>query len=357
MEYNWFKRLKVVEFASVLAGPLVGTFLAELGAEVIKIENPRTNGDVTRSWKLPSENPENKTSAYFHAANWGKEHITLDLREPRDLLKAKSYVRSADIVISNFTERAATSFGLNYEQTSQLKPGLIQVEIRSFAETPERPAYDVVLQAESGFLSMMGTEEGTPCRMPVAMIDMLAAHQAKEALLIALLKRETDRKGSRIRISLEEAAIASLVNQGSNYLNTGIIPGRIGILHPNIAPYGETVVSRDQEEIVLAVTTDKQFGNLCDLIKHPDLKSDIKYASNSARVANRARFLKILRSEFRKHTASYWRNKLIRLNIPFGSVLNLKQVFEMDTARNLVRNDKSITEPSESIRTSVFDIQ
>jgi crotonobetainyl-CoA:carnitine CoA-transferase CaiB-like acyl-CoA transferase len=244
----FFKDLKVVELANVLAGPAVGLFFAELGAHVVKVENKLTDGDVTRSWKIPSENKNTSSSAYFASVNWNKTSIFVDLRDTADRQQVMELIKDADIVISNYKPGDDEKLQMGYEQLKKINPRLIYAHISGFANASSRTAYDLILQAETGFMYMNGTPESGPLKMPVALIDILAAHQLKEGILIALIKRLQTGKGSRVSASLEHAAIASLANQASNWLMTGYNHQPSGSLHPNIAPYGELFTTADSKK-------------------------------------------------------------------------------------------------------------
>ena len=193
-----FKNLKVIELANVLAGPAVGMFFAELGADVIKIENKTTNGDVTRSWKLTTENPNQKGSAYFASVNWNKKSLFLDLKDAFDKTKVLELIKDADIVIANYKKGDAEKLGMDYESLKKTNPKLIYAHISGFGEDSSRIAFDIVLQAETGFMFMNGTSESGPIKMPVALIDILAAHQLKEGVLVALIKRMQTNEGSKV---------------------------------------------------------------------------------------------------------------------------------------------------------------
>ena len=244
-----FKHLKVVELASVLAGPSAGLFFAELGAKVVKIENKKNGGDVTRSWKLPGEDRNKKDSAYFHSVNVNKKHLFLDLGNAKDHSRCIKEIANTDIVITNYKKGDDVKLKLSYKEIQKINPGIIYASINGFGENSSRTAYDLILQAESGFMSMNGEAGSEPLKMPVALIDVLAAHQLKEAILIALLKKQKSGKGSKISVSLFDSAVASLVNQATNWLVAGYLPKASGSLHPNIAPYGEIFKTKDKHLI------------------------------------------------------------------------------------------------------------
>src|SRR5258708_2997241 len=201
------QHLKVLELASVLAGPSVGQFFAELGAEVIKIENPKIGGDVTRGWKTPGE-PTDDRSAYFCSCNWGKKSVALDLTVQKDLEVVKSLTVKSDIGIASYKSGGGEKVGVSYLQSKTYNPQLIYGQITGYGSDDDRVGYDAVIQAETGFMALNGEQDGPPTKMPVALIDILAAHQLKEGLLLALLKREKTGGGSFVEVSLVQTAVA-----------------------------------------------------------------------------------------------------------------------------------------------------
>ena len=217
---NFFEGLTVIELASVLAGPATGMFFSELGARVIKIENALTGGDITRQWKLPSESLTSPVSAYYSSVNFNKEIQFMDLNSGAEKMKLYTLIQSADIVISNYKAGDAEKLGMDYPSLKKVNPQIIYAHLGGFPKGIKRVAFDVVLQAETGFMSMNGTSESGPIKMPVALIDVLAAHQLKEVLLLALLNREKTGSGAYVSTTLYESAIASLANQaGQTHLN------------------------------------------------------------------------------------------------------------------------------------------
>ena len=331
--------LKVLELASVLAGPAVGTFLAELGASVIKIENPKTGGDVTRSWKLASEDPTSDSSAYFASVNYGKEHRFFDLKVKEDLAQVQQLASESDIIIANYRKGQAERFGLDYKTLRAQNPKLIYANITGFGPDESRPAFDVVLQAETGYMFMNGQPENEPTKMPVALIDVLAAHQLKEAILLALLNREKGGEGALVEVSLFDAAVSALTNQASNWLMNGHIPQRIGSLHPNIAPYGEILCTKDDKMIVLAVGSDAQFASLCNVLELDGLVTDVRFSTNQQRIENRLVLNQLLQAKAGNVACGKLMDAFLAKNIPAGVVKNLKDVFESESAKNLVVED------------------
>ena len=218
--------LRVLELAGVLAGPSVGLFFAELGAKVYKVEAPK-GGDVTRHWRLPQEadaqsQPE---SAYYASVNWNKEVLWLDFKQAEDRAKIYALMPEIDVVLANYKAGSAQRLGMDFETLRQYQPKLIYAQLSGFgAEDEHRVAFDVVLQAESGFMHMNGQADSPPTKMPVALIDVLAAHQLKQAVLLGLWQREIDGQAHYFEVSLLRSALAALANQASNYLMLGHVP-------------------------------------------------------------------------------------------------------------------------------------
>ncbi len=360
---NWsqqdlfFEGLKVVELASVLAGPAVGMFFAELGAEVIKIENKSTQGDITRKWKSFNEPKRGDYSAYYCSINWGKQKILLDLEQQQEREHLYELVKSADVVVSNFKLASARKIGVDFDTLKGIKPNLIFAQLTAFGEHDDRLGFDVVLQAEAGFLYMTGEPDREPVKMPVALIDLLAAHQLKEGVLIALLKRMQTGEGSYITVSLLEAAVASLANQATNWLMAGHIPQRMGNQHPNIAPYGDVFYTQDQKAVVLAVGTDKQFEQLCQILNLIHLIEDDAYYTNEARVENRAKLNELLQVAFWQFTFSNLMTQFLKKSVPAGQVRTMPEVFEQPLAQAMIlKEDLLGYGTAKSVKTIAFKI-
>jgi crotonobetainyl-CoA:carnitine CoA-transferase CaiB-like acyl-CoA transferase len=363
MDYptDFFKGLKVVEFAAVLAGPAVGMFFSELGAEVIKIENSTTEGDMTRGWKAAGEDPNRQWSAYFAAVNWGKKHLFLDLNAPDDRQQAIELAIQADVVISNFKPSSALRMGLDEATLRAAHPRLIFAQINAFADpNDDAPAFDIVLQAEAGFLHMTGESmDRPPVRMPVAFIDALAAHQLKEAILLALLRRERTGLGSTVSTSLIESALASLLNQASNYLNNGLIPGRIGTRHPNIAPYGDSFLCADGRIVVLAVGTERQYERLCcDVLNRPDLATYPDYVTNLLRVRHREALCAELAPLIGRWEVDPLLDRCRKSGVPAARIRDMADVFALPEAQAMILTeampDGSV---SKRVRTNAFKMK
>jgi crotonobetainyl-CoA:carnitine CoA-transferase CaiB-like acyl-CoA transferase len=351
-----FKGLKVVDLSTVLAGPSVATFFSELGAEVVKIENKKTNGDVTRKWKLQSEG-ESDITAYFSSVNYKKSYLFLDLTSPEDQTQLKELIREADILVSNLKYGDDKKFGVSYEDVSTYNNKLIYAHLSGFISQHHRTAYDVALQAETGYMSMNGTKSSGPLKMPVALIDVLAAHQLKEGILCALIKRSIDGKGSYISTSLEASAVSALTNQATNYIMAGYEPELSGSEHPNISPYGETVTCSDNKQIVLAVGADKQFLHLCELLNIPEIASDKRFAANVDRVANREKLYEILSEPFRNRSRDEWMKELLERQIPAGAVHSLSELFARKEISDLILSEKINNTETKRVKSVVFEIK
>ena len=348
------KKLKVVELASVLAGPSVGVFFKELGSEVIKIENPKTNGDVTRSWKLELEDKNEPLSAYYASVNMGKKVLFLDYTKPDDYKVLLNILENTDILISNFKKGDALKFKLDYETLHLLYPKLIWASIVGFTNESDRVAYDLVLQAETGFMSMNGDSNSGPTKMPVALIDVLAGHQLKEGVLVALLERSWSGIGRKVTVSLYDTAVASLANQASNFLMTGQIPGLIGSLHPNIAPYGEIFVSNDGVKFTVAIGSNKQFNDLIAAFNFDSIIHSELFCDNKNRVSSRKKLEVIISKTVSVLPYSAIEVGFLKATIPFGKINNIKEVFENEEAKKLIKTETKDGYCMKAVKSNVF---
>lgn len=328
------QKLRVIELAAVLAGPSVGMFLAELGAEVIKVENPQ-GGDVTRSWKLAGETAETDRPAYFCSVNWGKKSVCLDLTKAEDQRKLATLLANADVLLTSFKPGDAEKFGLHWEKLHATYPRLIVGEISGYGPDQTRVGYDAIIQAEAGFTAINGLP-GQTFKMPVALVDVLAAHQLKAGLLLALWQRSVDGQGKRVHVSLLQAAIAALVNQGANYLVGGVEPQPLGNEHPNIVPYGRPFVCADGEVLVLAVGTDKQFESLCKLLGLDALATQPPFNTNEGRVKGREQLYALLDEAFARFKAAELLEQLHKAHIPAGKMHTMAAVADLPAARALL---------------------
>jgi crotonobetainyl-CoA:carnitine CoA-transferase CaiB-like acyl-CoA transferase len=341
--------IKVLELASVLAGPSVGTFLAELGAEVTKVENLRTKGDVTRSWKLPSEPEEQKHSAYFCSVNWGKRHLFLDLKSEEGHAEAMQLAKAADIIITNFKPGDDKKLRLDPLTVMAVNPNVIYGSITGYGEDDPRAAYDVVLQAEAGYMAMNGFADRPPLKFPLAIIDILAAHQLKEGLLLALYNKTRTGKGVHVTTSLFAAAVSALSNYATNWLMGGQLATRAASVHPNICPYGEIITCKDGNMIVLAVGSDRQFVSLCEALGCTEISSDPRFSTVQHRVANREQLMELLRSAALCLTANSLLENLHDRFVPAGAIRNLKEVFELPSSQHLLLHE-TMADGSHTVR-------
>lgn len=344
--------LTVVEFAGVLAGPSVGMFLAELGARVIKVENPAVGGDVTRHWTLGDERvtedddaaghgdgstSHGPPSPYFAAVNWGKESVSLDFQRPGDLDAARELASRADVVLSSYKPGDAKKFGLDYEAVSKGNPGVVYGEITAYGPDDERPGYDAVIQAATGFTYLNGEPDGPPLKLPVALMDVLAGHQLKEGVLLALLRRERTRKGAKVSVSLVRSGLAALVNQATNWLVAGVNPRRLGSGHPNIVPYGSSYATADGSRVVLAVGNDRQFAAFCEVLDAPELATDERFATNPSRVANRADLEDLLADLLAGRERDELLEELAGAGVPAGPILDVREALSQPAAQPLLQ--------------------
>ncbi len=329
-----FENLKVLELASVLAGPSVGQFFAELGAEVIKVENPHTAGDVTRSWKLPSESSQ--VSAYFASVNFNKKSIAIDLQSKEGLAVVHRLIEKVDIVITSFKMGDDVKLKLDYATIQKINPRILHGKITAYGNHDPRPGFDAIIQAESGFMYMNGEKGGKPSKMPVALVDVLAGHQLKEGILLSYIKLLKTGKGDSVSVSLFDAALSSLVNQASNWINAGQIPEKMGSQHPNIAPYGEVLESSDGQQIFLAVGNDRQFLSLCTVLQCSELSKEEAYKNNAGRVAHRSDLMQVLQRKAKQMTGAELLEGLLSKEVPAGKILNMKEVFELEPSKEML---------------------
>lgn len=317
--------LKVLELASVLAGPSVGQFFAELGADVVKVEAP-DSGDVTRSWRTPGESSE--IPSYFSCVNWGKRSISLDFKSKRDKEILDNLISKADVLIASFKPGSAQTLGLAYDQVKELNPSILYGQITGYGNDQDRVGYDAIIQAETGFMYLNSQPGGDPQKMPVALMDILAAHQLKEALLLALIRRMQSGKGSLVSVSLIEAGISSLANQATNYLAVGKDPVPTGSLHPNIAPYGEVFETRDHRKVLLAIGNNRQFFSLADLLGLAGLSRDSRFSENTPRVKHRTELFPLLQEGMRRFTLKQFLASCADRHIPAGEILTVGEALD-----------------------------
>jgi crotonobetainyl-CoA:carnitine CoA-transferase CaiB-like acyl-CoA transferase len=315
--------VRVLDLSRVLAGPYATMMLADLGADVLKIEHPE-RGDDTRHWGPPFAGSE---SAYFLSINRNKRSAGVDLKDPEGLEKVRKLAASADVLIENMRRGALEKLDLGYETLKENNPGLVYCSITGFGpgEDKDRPGYDFLIQARGGIMGITGFPDGEPTKVGVAIADMVCGLQAAMAVLAALYRRNDTDKGARIEVSLFESQLSWLANRAQSYLVSGEDAGRLGNAHPSIVPY-QTFDASDKK-IALAVGNDAQFKNLCRAIGSPELSEDQRFASNPDRVANREELVALLQEEFSKKTADEWVEEIRGAAVPVGPVNSLADVF------------------------------
>lgn len=313
--------LRVLDFSRVLAGPFCTMLLADLGADVIKVEHP-ARGDDTRAWGPPwLGEGDDAQSAYFLSVNRNKRSLTLDIKTPGGQDLARRLAAKSHVVVENFKAGQMASFGLGYDDLRAINPALVYCSITGFGQTGpyrDRPGYDYVIQAMSGLMSITGPEDGPPYKVGVAISDVFAGLFAATSILAAVRHSERTGQGQSIDVALLDAQIAALVNVASNFLVSGQTPPRFGNQHPNIVPY--QTFSASDGEFVVAVGNDGQFARLCAVIGRPDLRDDPRCATNPARVEHRAWLIPLLQAVFARRPAAEWVDRLLAAGIPAGPI-------------------------------------
>ena len=319
------KGLRVVELARILAGPWIGQTLADLGAQVIKVEAPE--GDDTRRWGPPfidRPRPDGSTervAAYFHAANRGKTSVTCDFNDAEDLARLRALLRDADVVIENFKVGGLARFGLDYATLAADNPGLVYASITGFGQDGPRasqPGYDFLIQGMCGIMDLTGDSSGEPQKVGVAWIDIFTGLYGTIAVQAALAERARSGRGQHLDLSLLDCGTAVLANQATNYLLGGTVPHRLGNAHPNIVPY-QLFPTADGHAII-ACGNDRQFVALCRVLGLDGLAQDPDYATNPARVANRAALVPLLAQATGRMTRAALIAALDAAGVPVGPV-------------------------------------
>jgi len=279
--------LRVLELARILAGPWVGQTLADLGADIIKVESPE--GDDTRQWGPPFiERDGDSSAAYFHACNRGKRSVTADFRDPEDLDFVRRLAKDADVVVENFKVGGLVKFGLDYETLSAINPGLVYCSVTGFGQDgpyAARAGYDFLIQGMSGIMDLTGDPAGEPQKIGVAFADIFTGLYSVIAIQAALAERERTGRGKHVDMALLDCMTGVLANQAMNYLASGVVPHRLGNAHPNITPY-QTFATADGW-LIIAVGNNAQFGRLCEVLGLDGIADNPCYATNAARIENR----------------------------------------------------------------------
>jgi crotonobetainyl-CoA:carnitine CoA-transferase CaiB-like acyl-CoA transferase len=321
--------VRVVDLSRVLAGPYATMTLADLGADVVKIEHP-AGGDETRTWGPPFAAGE---SAYFLSVNRGKRSVALDLKDPEARELALELCARADVVIENFRPGGAARLGLDYETVSQRRSDVVYCTISGFGarEPRDRAGYDFTVQAESGLMSITGEPDGNPVKVGVAIVDVLTGLNAATAILAALHRRDVTGEGDFVEVTLLDSAFAALVNVAANALLTGEEPKRYGNAHPSIVPYQPFRAADGW--IAVAAANDGLFVRLCDAIGRPGLATDERYATNDARVRNRDALVAELEAVFAGRSTEQWEQLLLSAGVPAGRVRGVREALRTGRAR------------------------
>jgi crotonobetainyl-CoA:carnitine CoA-transferase CaiB-like acyl-CoA transferase len=328
--------VRVLDLSRVLAGPWASQLLADLGAEVVKVERTGA-GDDTRGWGPPflrdgagHDTPE---SAYFVSANRGKKSITLDLARPEGQEVVRRLAQVSDVLLENYKVGALARWGLDYASLAALNPRLVYCSITGFGQTGpyrDRAGYDFLIQAMGGLMSITGEPDGAPgggpMKVGVAITDILTGMYATVAVLAALAHRDRTGRGQHADLALLDVQVAMLANQAGNYLVTGDAPRRLGNAHPSIVPY-QAFATADGH-LVLAVGNDGQFARFCEVASHPELARDPRFATNAARVRNRSDLVAILAGVLRRRPSREWLEELEKAGVPCGPINDLAEVFD-----------------------------
>lgn len=314
----------VADFSRVLAGPYATMLLADLGAEVIKVESPA--GDDTRSW-VPPVRPDG-VSTYYTSINRNKSSVVLDFKDDADLATARALARRADVMIENFKPGGLARFGLDYRTVRQANPSLVYCSISGFGTQAGAalPGYDLIVQAMSGLMSLTGDPDGTPYRAGISVFDVMAGLHSAVAILAALRHRDATGEGQLLETNLMSAALSGLVNQTAAYVAGGSVPFRMGNAHPSLFPY-EPLPTAD-DDLVVAAGNNAQFTRLCEVLGIPEVALDPRFAENGDRTARREELRPLLTNQLTTHPASYWFDRLNAAGVPCGPINTVGQGVE-----------------------------
>jgi len=316
----------VADFSRVLAGPFASMTLGDLGADVIKVERPGS-GDDTRAWGPPWRDEQ---STYFLGLNRNKDSLALDLADPGDRDLARRLGERADVLIESFRPGLMASWGLDGDTLRERNPKLVSCSITAFGSGErgaELPGYDLLLQAMGGLMSVTGEPDGRPLKVGTAVVDLVCGLHAVVGIQAALLERARSGRGRHVEVSLMDAVLASLLNQGSGWALAGASPGRRGNRHPSIAPY-ETFEAADRP-FALAVGNDRLFARMCEAIGLPELPGDDRFATNAARVAHVDELGELLEAVFRTRPAAHWVELLRGVSVPIGPINTVAEAYEL----------------------------
>ena len=327
--------IRVLDLSRVLAGPWCGQILADLGAEVIKVERPKL-GDDTRSWGPPwmkdDAGQETREAAYYQSTNRNKLSVAIDIANPEGQALIKALIQDTDVVIENYKAGSLKKYGLDYASLSEINPKLVYCSITGFGQNgprAEEPGYDFIIQGMGGLMSITGEKDdlpgGGPQKVGVAFSDLSTGLYSTIAIQAALLNRHMTGLGQHIDMALLDVQIATMANQGMNYLSSGKVPVRYGNAHANIVPY--QLFKAADREFIIACGNDTQFIQLCRSIGLPELPNDVRFTRNADRVKHRDEVIEILSKHFLSKTADDWVSAIYAAKVPVGVINNLEQAF------------------------------
>ncbi|WP_199542647.1 CaiB/BaiF CoA-transferase family protein [Prauserella sp. PE36] len=316
--------LLVADFSRILAGPYATMLLADMGADVVKVEGPR--GDDTRSWMPPVRDG---VSTYYLGINRGKRSIALDLGDEADAQVARSLAERADVLIENFKPGGLGKYGLDFDTVRESNPGIIYTSITGFGSGAGKhvPGYDLMVQAMSGLMSLTGEPDGLPYRAGISVFDVMAGNHAAIGILAALRHRDATSVGQHVEVNLLSSALTGLVNHSSAYVAGNTVPYRMGNAHPSVFPY-EPLPTADND-LVVAAGNDAQFRKLCDVLRIPDVADDPRFARNADRTANREELRPILTAKLSERGALEWFGLLTEAGVPSGPINTIDGGFAM----------------------------
>lgn len=323
--------LRVLDLSRILAGPWASQILGDLGADVVKVENPE-GGDDTRHWGPPympgADGEPTAESAYFLCANRNKRSLCVDMKSPEGQAQLRELARDCDVLIENFKVGGAAKFGLDYACLSAINPGLVYCSITGFGQTgplASRPGYDFLVQAMGGLMSVTGEPDGSPQKVGVALTDIMTGLYAVIGIQAALSERERSGLGQHVDLALLDVTAATLANQATNFLVGGSNPGRLGNAHPNIVPY-QSFVARDGH-LIVAVGNDGQFRRYVEVLGCPELADDARFTSNRDRVRNRDALVPLLQAKMLERDKGEWIALLEAANVPAGPINTVAETF------------------------------
>ncbi|NYH55492.1 crotonobetainyl-CoA:carnitine CoA-transferase CaiB-like acyl-CoA transferase [Nocardiopsis arvandica] len=345
--------LLVADFSRILAGPYATMLLADLGAEVVKVEGPA--GDDTRSWKPPVRGD---VSTYYLGVNRNKRSVVLDMREEEDAAAARELARRADVVIENFRPGGLARFGLDHDSVQAANGGVVYCSITGFGTGAGRdvPGYDLMVQAVSGLMSLTGDPDGQPYRAGISVFDVMAGNHAAIGILAALRHRDATGEGQRVEVNLLSSALTGLVNHSSAYVAGGTVPTRMGNAHPSVFPY-EPLPTADDDLIVTAAN-DRQFRSLCEVLGIAGAADDERFATNAARTAHRAELRPVLVERLAARGALEWFDLLVAAGVPCGPIQGIDggfamaERFDLDPVVEVGRGERAVPTTRNPIRFS-----